>query len=183
MNDTQKNKSRMNLIISTCQEKLSEKEFVDPIVEIVGESQFKHYSEVNDVEEYDKVIICGTALKDDQFLDKIETFSWLKETNKPVLGICAGMQIIALTFGGKLVELQEIGMIEIKVEKENSLINKDFSAYALHNYSVDGLNEFEILAKSKKVIQIIKYKHKNIYGVLFHPEVRTPEIIQRFLEL
>jgi GMP synthase (glutamine-hydrolysing) len=164
--------------MSTCQEKLSEREFVEPIKDIVGKCYVKHYSEVESVEEYDKVIICGTALKDNQYLNG--DFSWLKETNKPVLGICSGMQIIALTFGGELINVNEVGMINVKVEKENNLV-KDLNAYALHNKAVTDLDDFEILARSEQAPQIIKYK--NIYGVLFHPEVRNKELIKRFLEI
>ena len=181
MNDTQRSKSRMILLISTCQERLSEKEFVEPIAEMIGKCKVKHYLDVEDVEEYEKIIICGTALKDNQFLEG--DFSWLKETEKPVLGICAGMQVIALTFGAKLIDLQEIGMVGVKVEQKNKLMDEDFSAYALHNKSIENLNEFNILATSKTTVQSIKHKSKEIHGILFHSEVRNMKIIENFLEL
>jgi|TARA_Y100000310_G_scaffold326771_1_gene392122 GMP synthase (glutamine-hydrolysing) len=173
----------MILIVSTCQEKLNELEFVTPIVELVGECEVKHYTEVTDVNDYEKIIICGTALQDNQLIEEIDKFSWLKKTEKPVLGICAGMQVIALTFGEKLINLQEIGMIEVNIKKENLLMKKNFSAYALHNYTVENLDEFEILAESKQTSQVIKHKNKPIYGTLFHPEVRNKEIINNFLEI
>tara|TARA_Y100000031_G_C8067313_1_gene313438 strand:+ start:232 stop:738 length:507 start_codon:yes stop_codon:yes gene_type:complete len=168
----------MILIISTCQEKLSENEFVKPIAEIIGKYEVKHYSEVTNVNDYEKIIICGTALQDNKYLKN--NFSWLKDCEKPVLGICAGMQIIALTFGGKLIDQNEIGMVDVKIEKENKLLTKNFKAYALHNKAVENLNQFEILARSDKAVQCIK--HKKAYGILFHPEVRNKEIIKRFIE-
>jgi GMP synthase (glutamine-hydrolysing) len=74
-------------------------------------------------------------------------------------------------------------MAEISTLKENPLFQGNFKAYTLHNFSVKPCQTFETLAKSTKCIQAIKHKQKNIYGVLFHPEVRNQEIIQRFIKL
>jgi hypothetical protein len=62
----------MILIISTCSQNLNENEFVRPIEKLLLKNGFdyktKHYSEISDVSEYDKIIICGTALKDFEYL-------------------------------------------------------------------------------------------------------------------
>ena len=54
---------KMILIINTCEYKLSEKEFVTPIANIVKrtkkEYHIKHYKEVDYVEDYEKIIIWG----------------------------------------------------------------------------------------------------------------------------
>ncbi|HII85303.1 TPA: hypothetical protein HA273_01700 [Candidatus Bathyarchaeota archaeon] len=52
----------------------------------------------------------------------------------------------------------------------------------MHNYSLESPKDFEVLATSEKCVQAIKHKSKNIYGVLFHPEVRNQEIIRRFVQ-
>jgi GMP synthase (glutamine-hydrolysing) len=73
-------------------------------------------------------------------------------------------------------------MVEISIIKENPLFEGDFKAYALHNYSVKQSQTFEVLAESTKCIQAIKHKQKNIYGLLFHPEVRNQEILRNFIQ-
>jgi GMP synthase-like glutamine amidotransferase len=65
--------------------------------------------------------------------------------------------------------------------KENILFSLRFKVYSLHNYAIKPSDEFEVLAESSKCVQAIKHKQKDIYGVLFHPEVRNKEVVQRFI--
>ncbi len=167
---------------------LSFYEFVLPIVTIAktqDECIIKHFLEVTnqDLSQCNRIILSGTALKDTATLSQPEKFMWLKETAKPVLGICAGMETIGVIYNMHLIKCVEIGMTQIKMLKENPLFYEDFKAYSLHSYCVEPSGDFEVWAKSAKCIQIIKHKIKPIYGALFHPEVRNPEIIKRFILL
>lgn len=191
----------MILIINICKEKLHYFEFVKPIEDILRkeniEYQTIYYKKLTDKEllnkKLEKIIICGTSLKDNEYLENLNYFKWLKFPklkgatasslgDKPILGICGGMQIISLTFGGVLVENKEIGQRKIKFDKE--FLNFKLSlneVYLLHNYAVIN-GEFEVFAKCHEfeIPQAIKHKTKPIYGVLFHPEVRNKELINYF---
>jgi GMP synthase-like glutamine amidotransferase len=179
----------MILIISTCKERLHYYEFVRPIEEIVkstGKKFFtKHYFDVkiSDLEKVDRVIICGTALKDFEYDREMMAFSWLRGFEKPVLGICAGMQILVKIFDGNLKDKEEIGLIQVKFEKDFLGIDKgkEVEVYALHNSGINNLVDFEIYGKSKNQIQAVKLKDKEFYGVMFHPEARNREIVKEFL--
>ena len=160
-------------------------EFVLPITYTVRDLEdfiVKHYSELKqeDLTKYSCIILSGTPLKDHATLNEPEKFAWVKDCEVPILGICAGMQTIALAFGLRLKKCLGIGMTEITTTAPNPLFSSTFKAYALHNFSVPPSPKFTVLAKSGKCVQAIKHKQKNIYGVLFHPEVRNKEIIQRF---
>ena len=160
-------------------------EFVLPIVSVaekLDKCKIKHYLEVakDDLTKSDKVILSGTALKDTATLCKPEKFQWLKETETPVLGICAGMETIGIVYGDPLVECLEIGMIQVTTLKENPFVSGDFKAYSLHSYCIQVSDDFDIWATSSKCAQIIKHKKNPIYGVLFHPEVRNQEVIKLF---
>jgi len=162
-------------------------EFVLPIVAVAEELEkcdVKHYLEVDErnLNICDKIILSGSALKNTVTLDQTERFAWLKDCGKPVLGICAGMQTAGLVFGGRLVECREIGMTEITTSKANPLFSSAFKVYALHNYAVVPSSKCEVLAESAECVHATKHKQKNIYGVLFHPEVRNKEVIQRFIQ-
>ena len=103
----------MILVVDLCREpgSLSRYEFVDPIAGIVSragsEYEVVHFSELTDevIERSDRVILCGTALKDDLYAKRIDLFTWIEDLNKPLLGICAGMQVLASIFGGGIVFL------------------------------------------------------------------------------
>ena len=178
----------MILLVSTCSEKLSELEFVKPIEKILKEMKLasftKHYLEINkpNLEKADKIIICGTALNDFDYVNNLNDFFWIKDCEKPIFGICSGMQIIGMFFGSKPKRKKEIGIGKINLRKEFLGMKENFEGYFLHNLSVTKAN-FEILADSGTDISAIKHKTKPIYGVLFHPEVRNNILIEEFAKL
>ena len=176
------------LIVNICKEKLHYLEFVKPIEDILSSSGskffVKHYLEIkkSDLEKADNIIICGTSLFDNLFVDDINQFLWLKEIDKPVLGICGGMQLIGLVYNGKIKNKTEIGFYHENFKKEFLGLGGEQEVYHLHNNYVDfeKLNVFEIFSKNDSVVQAIKHKEKEIYGVLFHPEVRQKNMIVKF---
>jgi len=176
----------MILIINICKEKFHYYEFVKPVEDILknkGVKFFtKNYRDVaeNDLKKAEKIIICGTSLKDFEYFNNLNKFAWLKTFEKPVLGICAGMQIIGLVYGGKMKRKTEIGFfIEDFREEFLGTIGKH-EVYHLHNNFIDfkRLKEFKIVCFGDSVSQAVKYK--NMYGVLFHPEVRNKKLIEEF---
>ncbi|MCK4997366.1 gamma-glutamyl-gamma-aminobutyrate hydrolase family protein [Candidatus Pacearchaeota archaeon] len=175
----------MILIINLCKEKLHYLEFVKPIEDILeGDFFTKYYLELTeeDFDGCDKVIICGTSLKDNSFLEDVEKFNWIKNFEKPLLGICAGFQLIGLVFGGGLKKNLEIGYFHENFDKEFLELEGDLEVYHLHNNYVKFNDDFEVFSEGK-VAQAVKHKEKQIYGTLFHPEVRNREMILNFINL
>lgn len=156
----------MILLINICKEKLHELEFVKPIEDILIKNDLKfktkHYKKLtkSDLDKASKVIICGTSLADNEFLGNLKYFEWIKDFNKPILGICGGMHILGLLYNGKLKKNKQIGLID--------------NEYHLHNYLVQS-NEF-IYNKNT-----MKHISKPFQGILTHPEVRNKEIIINFV--
>lgn len=179
----------MMLLIDICKEKLHFYEFVKPVEDILVKNKIKgftrHYSCLTkkDLEKAEKIIICGTSLKDNQFLKDLNKFQWIKSYDKPILGICGGMQIIQTVFRGKLKKKKEIGLKKIKFKKEFLGFSGERKVYNLHQFYIDS-KEFETFDVSdSKIPQAVKYKSKPFYGTLFHPEVRNKEIIVNFCRL
>lgn len=170
---------------------LLQSEFVRPVARVVGrlwaEWTYCHYSRLPDdpTDGYDAVILCGTALKDTGYLREIGRFSWLLEVPVPVLGICAGMQVLSLVHGGTLRPACEIGMVDVRVLCPHSILPPppSFQAYELHRYSCDPPPGWMTLAVSEKCVQAVSHPDLPLFGVLFHPEVRNEVVIERFLSL
>lgn len=174
----------MILLINICKNNLHELEFVKPIENILKNKKLKfktkHYKKLTrkDFEKVSKVIICGTSLKDNEFLDNITKFSWIKKYNKSILGICGGMHILHLIYKGKKVNNKNIGQVKVTFKKEFLGLKGDKEVYNLHQYYVRN-KEFETFANK----QTSKHHSKEHYGVLFHPEVRNKELIINFAKL
>jgi GMP synthase-like glutamine amidotransferase len=176
----------MILVVNVCFEKLHYFEFVKPIEDILRNGGLEystiHYTQVSEkyLASADRIIICGTSLKDDDFLNKIEKFSWINNINKPVLGICAGMHVIGLLFGGDRKRETEIGFYEESFQSFLGL-NDNEQVYHLHNNYIDffHLKEFEVFSKGR-IPQAVKHRDKELYGILFHPEVRQKSLILNF---
>jgi len=163
-------------------------EFVAPIVSVVKsfeECEVRHFSELSpqDLDASSKVVLSGTSLKDFTTLNHLEEFSWVRTYRKPVLGICAGVQTICKVFGETLTSCLQVGMIDIETVALNPLFEGKFRAYSLHSLSVAPNHTFTVLGKSSECVEAVKHREKEIYGVLFHPEVRNPQILRRFVEL
>jgi GMP synthase (glutamine-hydrolysing) len=169
----------MILIISTCKEKLSELEFVEPIKRMVDKFIVKRFDKITkeDIEKANKIIICGTALKDFGYLDA--NWSWIESFDKPLLGICAGAQVIGKAYGLHLKDETHIGQQKVETIKPNKLCYGEFNAYFLHTKNVEGM---EILATSNGKPCILKHPKKEHYAVIFHPEVMSKQIITNFLQ-
>lgn len=174
------------LLVSLCSDQLSELEFVRPVEQILrrqGTNLFtKHYTKVSleDVDSVEKVIICGSALRDDAFLE-CEKFMWLERLNKPTLGIGSGYQLITKILGCELFNKTRIGVFKVKLIKKNELAEKKyFYAYFLTNRAAKITEPLEALAKVGGIECMVKHESREIYGCLFHPEAMNSEIIINF---
>ncbi len=162
---------------------LSEEEFVKPLVKIAGTAGkciVKHYTKVmkKDLESATHIILSGNPIQDNNY--KNGDWSWIKETKKPVLGICAGMHAIGMAHGAKIIKYPKIGMHTIKIDESQILKKGEYEVYELHNYGITTPKGFKVLAGNrKKPIMIQKGK---MYGTLFHPEVRMEEMLKNFVE-
>lgn len=173
----------MILIINLNKYPLHYYEFVKPITDLITKKhKVINYKNLRnkDLKQANKIILTGTSLKNYEYLKHPKKFNWIKNINKPILGICAGTQIIGKIYNSKLIKNIEIGPTIIKKTNNHPFFNNIKQAYNLHNLSITQPKEFKTYLKSKNTIQAIKHKTKEIYAVLFHPEVLNKELIVNF---
>jgi GMP synthase (glutamine-hydrolysing) len=112
------------------------------------------------------------------------------ENDKPLLGICYGAEIIALTFNGSLRKMDErvIGERSVNIHKNNALTEmKRLEVFESHGYYISRLPKgFESVASSDECEhEIVMHYKKSIFGTQFHPEVSKDglEILSNFVRL
>ena len=102
------------------------------------------------------------------------------ESKIPILGICYGLQLIALELGGEIKKslAREYGYAFLKIIKDSDIIPKKWYKKAPQVWMSHGdhLHKcpkgFLVSAKSNNnTIAIIENYEKKIYGLQFHPEV------------
>ena len=115
----------------------------------------------------------------------------MKNTGKPVLGICFGHQLIAETFGGEVVlnkkgwELGSCVVSLLESAKDSPLLSglpMNLNVYQSHQDVVvkipDGAT---LLAENEMGIQSFVYNN-TFYGVQFHPEF-TKTVMEKYLSI
>jgi GMP synthase (glutamine-hydrolysing) len=183
----------MILLVDLCYREgsLGYEEFVLPVARIVEKAGYAvravHYRAAPGTVPDDAaaVILCGTPLADTTFLSGLGNVSWLADVRVPVLGVCAGMELVCRVFGGTVGPGEEIGMTEVTVPAPDPLFagRESFPAYELHTLACTDPGPLRVLAVSDRCIQAVRHPDKPVYGVMFHPEVRNEWVVERFLSL
>jgi len=117
----------------------------------------------------------------------------LLELGIPVLGICYGMQLIALSLGGRVegAEVGEFGRSDLRVTEPGRLLAglpAEQTCWMSHRDTVfEPPPGFTALAASTaSPVAALESVERGVYGIQFHPEVvHTPygqQVLQRFLE-
>lgn len=85
----------------------------------------------------------------------------------PLLGVCRGMQSVALYFGSTLKKVE--GHVAVRHEIEGETV-REVNSY--HGYAVDVPGEhIKIASKAKDgIIEAIYHETHQIYGIMWHPE-------------
>jgi GMP synthase (glutamine-hydrolysing) len=125
---------------------------------------------------YSSVILSGRRKNNSEMNiinSKLVKYSLKKD--RPLLGICYGAEILALTLGGtiKKMKLSRHGLYEINVVEHNPLCSGKIEGFESHSYMVSKLNSSftQIASSCECEFEIFQYDRKNIFGTQFHPEM------------
>ncbi len=116
------------------------------------------------------------------------------ELDKPLLGICYGMQLVAKRFGGIVAPAskREYGRAILKIKRDDHLLNRDIDGtqvWMSHGDRLDRLPDgFEVVAESdNSPYAAIRHKTRKIWALQFHPEVahthKGRKIFDNFLNI
>ncbi len=151
---------------------------------------------LQEIEKYDKIVLSpgpGIPKEAGILMEVIAHFAG----KKPIFGVCLGLQAIAESFGGSLINLQKIyhGVAtDILVTEKNAKIFKNmpeiFKGGRYHSWAVnrdDFPKDLQITAVDHLgMIMALQHKEFDLHAVQFHPEsILTPVgkvIIGNFLK-
>ena len=110
-------------------------------------------------------------------------------SKKPLLGICYGAEILALTLGATLKKMdkEHKGNQEIEILKMNPLCSGKINVFESHSYLISKIDTaFTQIAKSDVCdFEMIQYDNLNIFGTQFHPEMSDDGklLLERFISI
>lgn len=126
-----------------------------------------------------KNIACTNIVPDERVKGEFELLEAFLPTKKPILGICYGMQLMNVFFGGSLIQdidtkiIHTAGYHEVKVFGEFPLGEGRGMVNTSHHQAVDNLgNGLEVFCRSDDgIIEGFYLKgHPFCIGVQWHPE-------------
>jgi len=120
-------------------------------------------------------VVCSDS---EDILDKL-VIGYALENNRPLFGICRGLQALNVHLGGTLKQ-NITGHVntshKVKILEKGLLYNKDeINVNSNHHQAIDVLSErLHVIGESEEGIpEIVIMKDKPVFAVQFHPE-RAP---------
>ena len=145
--------------------------------------EVKEYSAISSGEDFklfDAIVLSGSQHKlaeSEIFEAYASEVDFLRRTEKPVLGICFGHQLISMAFGENVISTGKMlkGYYMIRKIRDDELfdgLGEKFLVMESHEEIIQNVPyNFVNLADSPNcAIETIKHQVLPIYGVQFHPE-------------
>ena len=163
-------------------------EALDVLVDVVRNDEIQF----NELEKYTHVVISpGPGLPEEA--GEIMNLLNHLDSKVPMLGVCLGMQAMALHLGGQLYNQDDVKHgVEVTVHSSGgklfNLTPSEFKVGLYHSWAVtEGQGDFVVTAFGpKEVVMGLENAERKMYGVQFHPEsIMTPEgknILKSFLD-
>ena len=145
---------------------------------------------ITDFERYSSIILSGRR-KNIPKMNVINAniIKHAVKNQKPLLGICYGAEILALTLGGTIKKMEDSrhGIHKVDVIKDNPLCTGQIDAFESHSYMVSKLDScFSKLAKSSRCeFELFQLTNHNIFGTQFHPEMSEDgkNLLEKFITI
>jgi len=126
---------------------------------------YKHFNPER-CEEYDYIILSGGPI--DITGDNIkEEKQWLSKTNKPILGICLGIQILSLVYGETMYKF----VANRKLNEKVRFVDTDYNMFYNHTYYFNKIPKDFVGEVKNNVLIYMRHKTKPILAFQGHPEM------------
>lgn len=161
--------------------------------EIIRREDFKNGQE----SEFNFLVLSGGHLANTNVMENLELYTEeskaIKNSPKPILGICLGHQLIATAFGGEVYRISDKvrGVFPLTEITDHPILEgvENFDVFEAHQYAVKTTNPPLIsIARSENGVEILGVKERKIIGFQFHPEMSQGEkggkqLIKNFIKI
>ena len=145
---------------------------------------------ISELDQYDSYILSGRR-KNNLEMNALNSkiIKHVVSKNKPLLGICYGAEMLALTLGGTIKRMNSLhrGNEKIQVLDSNPLCDGKITVFESHHFEISKLNNslVNIASSQKCKNELIHVKKSNIFGTQFHPEMTDDghKLIEKFVLL
>jgi GMP synthase-like glutamine amidotransferase len=102
---------------------------------------------------------------------------FIRKTDKPILGICMGFEVISAAFGAKITKMPKgiegFTNLNTTLKGIQKLKTRKLRQFEAHDWRVKTVprKHFDVLAKSNTGVEILRHKKRPIIATQFHPEV------------
>jgi GMP synthase-like glutamine amidotransferase len=106
-----------------------------------------------------------------------DEISFVRTTNKPILGICMGFEVISAAFGAKITRMpkgiEKFTTARTTLKGIKKLKTAKLRQFEAHDWRVKTVprKHFNVLAKSKTGVEAVQHKERHIIATQFHPEI------------
>lgn len=128
--------------------------------------------------DFDLVILSGSSnysvIQDnEQFCTELEL---IRDSQKPVLGICLGFELLGYLYGADFAELdrKEKGILDIQATAEQPIFHEPhhYDVFEYHRWVITTVpGPLKELASSKDGVEAVVHHQRPVYGFQFHPEM------------
>lgn len=144
--------------------------YIGNVIGLFKECDVMHYNNFNKdkAELYDYIVLSGGPI--DITGDNIKTEKeWLKTTNKPVFGICLGLQILCLVYSDEKLTYNRFK--NRKLLESVRFIGEDYNMFYNHAYYFNQLPDDFVGEIKNNIVIYMKHKTKPVLAFQGHPEM------------
>jgi GMP synthase-like glutamine amidotransferase len=144
--------------------------YIGNVIQLFKGCDVMHYTNFREdrVEEYDYIVLSGGPI--DITGDNIKREKqWLKTTEKPIFGICLGLQILCLTFSDEKLIYNKFK--NRKLLEDVRFIGENYKMFYNHAYYFNALPEEFVGELRNGIVIYMKHKAKPILAFQGHPEM------------
>jgi len=155
---------------------------------IVENDRFPYIKPDEIKSDFSGVIVSASPRGDDIVEDRAKKLEWIKDSRgTPILGICAGHQIVGHLWGAELIkdDQSELGYTTVKVLKDDPLFEgygREIQVYQGHNDSILMPDDFDLIATNDRCEnQFMRSKSgPPIWTGQCHIEISNRRMIENF---